>query len=455
MALEQEKERCQQAFSWSYNLYMDTCENILISKSCKSLISNQYSGLSNMINCDKFQEIQDLFELLSRRKQDNIDIIADQLKQYIIQIGYQINTNESLIKDPKEYIKEIIKFYKKIDLIVQNYLNREQEIQLARSRGFQDFLNKFEKAIFYLAKHCDFELRIGMKGNSEQEIEEKMQDIINILLCFYSRDGFILHYSRFLSNRLLTGSSLSDENEKRLITQIKKEIGKSTTNKLTEMCTDIQISQTIMAEIKKKMRDLDSSKCNEIDWKITVLANAHWQIQPETEVQIPQELKWICENYIKIYLDKHKGRNIKWAFSQGSAEIYGKFDKKYTLDQDIEIGEYENLKINNIFAHKLFKIKMHPTQELRKTLKQDKGNSQSLDDQIDIELKKIRDNQLDACIVRIMKSRKHLKLNELNQEVVKLMSHIFKPQPQQIKQRIESLIEREYLTRSDEDRYVE
>jgi hypothetical protein len=64
-----------------------------------------------------------------------------------------------------------------------------------------------------------------------------------------------------------------------------------------------------------------------------------------------------------------------------------------------------------------------------------------------------RQNIIDAAIVRIMKSRKTEKHVQLMEEVIRQIS-VFKPQPQMIKERIESLIEREYLKRDDADRTI-
>lgn len=50
-----------------------------------------------------------------------------------------------------------------------------------------------------------------------------------------------------------------------------------------------------------------------------------------------------------------------------------------------------------------------------------------------------------------MKARKAEKYNKLLEDVVKQIS-TFMPQPQIIKQRIESLIEREYLKRDEADK---
>ena len=53
-----------------------------------------------------------------------------------------------------------------------------------------------------------------------------------------------------------------------------------------------------------------------------------------------------------------------------------------------------------------------------------------------------------------MKTRKRLDNSNLVAEVTKQLSARFRPTPQAIKKRIESLIEREYLERDSEDRRV-
>lgn len=70
-----------------------------------------------------------------------------------------------------------------------------------------------------------------------------------------------------------------------------------------------------------------------------------------------------------------------------------------------------------------------------------------MDPDVDIE----RRNIIDAVVVRIMKARKTEKHNQLLEDVMRQIT-LFLPQPQMIKQRIESLIEREYLKRDDADR---
>ena len=64
----------------------------------------------------------------------------------------------------------------------------------------------------------------------------------------------------------------------------------------------------------------------------------------------------------------------------------------------------------------------------------------------------LRKVQVDACIVRVMKSRRTLSYNDLLDEVVRQLSRLFLPQPALVKSRIEDLITRGYLKRNDDNR---
>ena len=61
-----------------------------------------------------------------------------------------------------------------------------------------------------------------------------------------------------------------------------------------------------------------------------------------------------------------------------------------------------------------------------------------------------RSHAVDASLVRIMKSRKKMQINELRLEVIQIMQ-TFKPAESLIKKRIESLVEREYMERDKDD----
>ena len=60
---------------------------------------------------------------------------------------------------------------------------------------------------------------------------------------------------------------------------------------------------------------------------------------------------------------------------------------------------------------------------------------------------KQREFEIDAAMVRIMKSRNVLSWNELTSESIRALKDRFQPNPRMLKRRLESLIEREFMSR--------
>ncbi|EGR28588.1 hypothetical protein IMG5_172620 [Ichthyophthirius multifiliis] len=111
--------------------------------------------------------------------------------------------------------------------------------------------------------------------------------------------------------------------------------------------------------------------------------------------------------------------------------------------QGTEIKNYEGMlnDINLANEYKNNKLKFSlPSPSSQKKFKRETVNEN-------------RDHAIEAAIVRIMKSRKQLEFSELATEV-NIMMKKFKPKLIQIKKKIESLIEREYIERDSENKNI-
>lgn len=64
-----------------------------------------------------------------------------------------------------------------------------------------------------------------------------------------------------------------------------------------------------------------------------------------------------------------------------------------------------------------------------------------------------RSHAIDSAAIRIMKTRKRMEWSQLMTEVLTQMT-LFKPQPPQVKKRIEKLIDNGYIERDAEDKSI-
>ena len=100
--------------------------------------------------------------------------------------------------------------------------------------------------------------------------------------------------------------------------------------------------------------------------------------------------------------------------------------------------------LNPGFKHQMYKIKV-PIAHAKENKNAEKAE---VADKVDED----RRHMVEATIVKVMKTRRKIEHNALIAEATKILSTKFNPDPSMIKKRIESLIDREYMERDNEDR---
>jgi len=119
--------------------------------------------------------------------------------------------------------------------------------------------------------------------------------------------------------------------------------------------------------------------------------------------------------------------------------------KKESKGKGIEVGD--KFTFNEDFTSKLKRVKV-PLVSAKET------SVGLVGDELPAGVEEDRRHLVEAAIVRIMKARKVLNHNELIAEVTRQLHQRFNAVPAFIKKRVESLIEREYLERDEDDRRV-
>jgi cullin-4 len=275
------------------------------------------------------------------------------------------------------------------------------------------------------------------------------------------------------------------------------------------MFTDMDISKDVMNAYSLHVRE--STMMNEegdstmMEFSVQVLSSGYWPTPTNTDVVIPSVLSHQLSKFKTFYNDKYQGRRLAWShnldkcivvarFPKGKKELEvtlyqalvlqcfnldsnggGEVDNKGLSIKDVQVAtniELEELRrtlvslacaevasrvlikepkgrevldtdvfrFNTEFTSKLFRIKIK-TIVLKET--------EAEVDQTNEEVFRDRQYAVDANIVRIMKARKQLTHPVLIGEILSQLK--FPVTNTDIKRRIESLIEREYLERDKSD----
>lgn len=182
---------------------------------------------------------------------------------------------------------------------------------------------------------------------------------------------------------------------------------------------------------------------------ILVLFNSHQSLSyQELQVRTNIPLEELKRHLMSLYVNP----KAKILNKCGAGE---KSQTKEPVDGDV-------FQVNSAFECKLFRIRV-PLVQMKSVPGQDGVGLLRLEaaegapvagSDVPTTVEEDRKHLVEAVIVRIMKSRKTLEHNQLVMEVTRHLASRFQPAPTLIKQRIEKLIEREYLERSQNDRRV-
>uniref|UniRef100_A0A6A7GFC4 Cullin-4 n=2 Tax=Hirondellea gigas TaxID=1518452 RepID=A0A6A7GFC4_9CRUS len=236
---------------------------------------------------------------------------------------------------------------------------------------------------------------------------------------------------------------------------------------------------------------------DDFEMNVHILTTSSWPEYIPGSVSLPANIEKGQEAFKKFYLGEHSGRKLTWIgslthcilrakFKQGRKELAVSafqavvlllFNQKETLsyadikqwsgldDDELkrtlaslalskskdsrvllkkpkarEITEKDLFRVNKDFQSKFFRVKINSIQIKETKLENLQTNTQVFQDRL---------YQIDACIVRIMKSRKSLKHQLLVSGVYEQLK--FPATPLDLKKRIESLLTREYIERDKDD----
>uniref|UniRef100_A0A452QT68 Cullin-4B n=1 Tax=Ursus americanus TaxID=9643 RepID=A0A452QT68_URSAM len=459
--------------------YLDqTTQKSLIATVEKQLLGEHLTailqkGLNSLLDENRIQDLSLLYQLFSRVR-GGVQVLLQQWIEYIKAFGSTIVINPE--KD-KTMVQELLDFKDKVDHIIDICFLKNEKFINAMKEAFETFINKRpNKPAELIAKYVDSKLRAGNKEATDEELEKMLDKIMIIFRFIYGKDVFEAFYKKDLAKRLLVGKSASVDAEKSMLSKLKHECGAAFTSKLEGMFKDMELSKDIMIQFKQYMQNQNVP--GNIELTVNILTMGYWPTYVPMEVHLPPEMVKLQEIFKTFYLGKHSGRKLQWQSTLGHCVLKAEFKEgkkelqvslfqtlvllmfnegeEFSLEeikQATGIGLYGELRRTLQVIGLWQKLEVSAKNPRAKILKmmQSIQMKETVEEQASTTERVFQDRQyqIDAAIVRIMKMRKTLSHNLLVSEVYNQLK--FPVKPADLKKRIESLIDRDYMERDKEN----
>lgn len=339
---------------------------------------------------------------------------------------------------------------------------------------------------------------------STQDVDKELNAIVRLFCCLHDRDMFIKSLEIYLHQRLLNKTVASKEAEEQIIAKIQMEQGFGSVQKMVGMFKDIELSKDMLPTFQ-------SNRANQVAGielqSVQVLTQGTWPMQCSDipTCQIPPIMKELSQKFERFYKASHHNKNLNWLTQYGTVEVQPVFkqDKPYQLIVNVfqaailncynenDVMSYSDLHkrtlvptkqlngclfalckpnvnlltkqkknskfddpnetftLNLNWKNASIKVKLVPVASAKKSVDQDKGESEKLAAGV----LKERTCVVQGNIVKIMKTNKDSAVDhkDLIQRTME-MCRLFKAQPELIKKCIEDLIQLGYIRRDEKIR---
>lgn len=493
-------------------------KKLLVDVLNKALIEDHtqemYAQFLTLLEQNETEHINRMFKLLSRVPK-TLAPLAETFETYIKdEAAKKLNdlklTTEEAAKtgakpklaalDPKLYINTLMEIYYRFNAVVALAFSKDPLFIKALDQACRFFVNKNPIATptpkskcrtpELLAKYADGFLRGLAK---ESDTTDMNPDILMTVFKFITdKDAFEEYYRRLLAKRLINGNSKLAEEEEAIIKRLQEENLIEYTLKMTKMFSDMKALDDLKAEIPVSLAIKDFNPL--------VLAQLMWPFSFSEDylLKMAPELQPLFDKVEEIYYNKHTGRQLRWLWNHGRAELKANLSRKGKPPFIFTVSNIQ-LMILMCFNHQLlytmaqlwdrvgcsraiFEAHLMPLTKY-KLLDQLPANPEAFSDDATLftivdeyKLKKLRVNFISAIknteakqeeddavkeiaetrknhlalvIVRIMKGRKQLKHTDLINEVMTQSMSRFQALMIDIKRVIDSLIEKDYIARID------
>jgi hypothetical protein len=471
--------------------------------------TNHHSGN----NKDHPTHIQQLW-ILAGRLAGGYKLVAGAISNYAKTRGLALMTGMPDSKTGKQKIAELLDLQGRLQQLLAQLPHAAEHVSL--KNVWEDVVNppmenNTNVVAEALAKYVDLYLRDAKKQVPDNNWASR---IISGIFCYLqAKDIFEAFYKKDLAKRLLYNRVVSVDVERHFVSLLKAECGAGYTSKMEGMFQDMDWSRETMTRYKQTLMDTTAATAtannDQLDMDIQVLTTGYWPVYPQyPNLILPESLKTPQEQFTNHYKTKYQGRRMAWQYALGQCLVRfrpedngPKYDLIVGLTQALVLLQFNNTdemklaqllplvgiedrdEMENILRSlsvgkegtRVLQKRDHDADKKNKTRQmvhaddtfrvRESFKSHSRRIRIsNLLMKETKEEQektvegvsrdrlylIDAVLVRIMKARKTILHQQLIPQVLEQVK--VPAQPADIKKRIESLIEREYMERDSKDR---
>jgi cullin 3 len=360
--LQEEQDRCRSTLApMTAAKIRAVVDNELIKNNIAEVLALP-TGIHFMLDNDRILELETVFQLISR-VDPNKDELRKAVHERIVTLGTEINetanssplqsanapvAGEGAEKEAKQianqrtpiavkWVDDVLALKSKYDTVLETAFKDDKVMQTSITRSFTEFINAFDRSSENLSLFFDENMKKGIKGKTEQEVDSLLEKGILLLRYIQDKDMFERYYKRHLSRRLLMKRSVSMDAERQMITKMKMEVGNTFTQRIESMFKDMAISEDLTSSYKKHVAEQEEPGTKRAEIDINVLTNAMWPLEEmgvgqasagnTTTCIFPPSIETIKKGFEHFYLSKHSGRKMIWKPSMGTADIRAYFPK--------------------------------------------------------------------------------------------------------------------------------
>ncbi|KAK9900398.1 Cullin-domain-containing protein [Cystobasidium minutum MCA 4210] len=453
-------------------------------------------GLPPMFEEGRIADLASMYALLARVSA--LPLLKKDFGEFLKGKGKEIVSDAS--RDDA-MVDSLISFQSMVDQVLKGSFENDFDMVHVSREAFSQFINsRKNKPAEMIAKFIDQKMKLGNKATSDEELDKVFDQVLRLFRYCQGKDIFEAFYKKDFAKRLLLNRSASSDAEKSMLLKLKEECGPGFTANLETMAKDIDLSNDVMKAYKEFL-DPDVHSI----LSVNILTTGNWPTYHVQPCRVPEDLQKELQRFSLFYKAKYAGRSLSWMHSLDQCTLKVEFNKgpgggrkelNVSFHQTVVLLLFNDKGADEKISYKdILELTGLEPKEASRTLqslacarhkiltKHPKGrevnetdkfsfNASFKDDKYRLKINQIqqketpeeakettkkvlldRSSHLQLVIVRILKSRKTIKHQELVMEVVNTLKERFQVEPSEIKKAVDTLIDQEYMERSGRDVY--